>query len=116
MNKGAAEIVALYVGLNAAFLYTTPMERIAGQIQVAAIAGHHIFGQTGARIVDAPGHSLEAPDGLGPSSFYLLEASVTGTETALMAAACAKGAIEMRHVATEPYRTGRHGVRAGRWG
>jgi APA family basic amino acid/polyamine antiporter len=46
-------VTLLYVGLNAAFLYTTPMERIAGQIQVAAIAGHHIFGQTGARIVDA---------------------------------------------------------------
>ncbi|MEX2270873.1 MAG: UDP-N-acetylglucosamine 1-carboxyvinyltransferase [Vicinamibacterales bacterium] len=59
--------------------------------------------EMGARIVDAPGHSLEAPDGLAAASFYLLEASVTGTETALMAAACAKGVVEMRHVATEPH-------------
>jgi APA family basic amino acid/polyamine antiporter len=48
-----AVVTVLYVGLNAAFLYTTPMERMEGQIQVAAIAGQHIFGETGARIVDA---------------------------------------------------------------
>lgn len=59
--------------------------------------------EMGARIVDAPGHALEAPDGLDGASFYLLEASVTGTETALIAAACAKARVEMRHVATEPH-------------
>jgi UDP-N-acetylglucosamine 1-carboxyvinyltransferase len=59
--------------------------------------------EMGARIIDAPGHSVEAPDGLKASSFYLLEASVTGTETALLAAACARGPVEMRHVATEPH-------------
>lgn len=59
--------------------------------------------EMGARVVDAPGHALEAPDGLSAASFYLLEASVTGTETALLAAACARGPIEMRHVATEPH-------------
>lgn len=59
--------------------------------------------EMGARIVDSPGHSLEAPDGLNATSFYLLEASVTGTETALLAAARAKGLVEMRHVATEPH-------------
>src|SRR5215471_4652404 len=31
------------------------------------------------------GHDLEAPDGLKPASIYLYEASVTGTETALLA-------------------------------
>jgi APA family basic amino acid/polyamine antiporter len=46
-------VTLLYVGLNGAFLYTTPMEQMAGKIQVAAIAGKHIYGQTGARIVDA---------------------------------------------------------------
>src|SRR5712692_1376274 len=40
----------------------------------------------GARIVDGPGHLLETPDGLKPTSIYLYEASVTGTETALLAA------------------------------
>jgi UDP-N-acetylglucosamine 1-carboxyvinyltransferase len=59
--------------------------------------------EMGARVVDAPGHALEAPNGLAAASFYLLEASVTGTETALIAAACATGAVEMRHVATEPH-------------
>jgi basic amino acid/polyamine antiporter, APA family len=46
-------VTLLYIGLNAAFLYTTPVERMAHQIQVAAIAGQYIFGRTGARIVDA---------------------------------------------------------------
>ena len=37
------------------------------------------------------GHELEAPEGLTGASMYLLEASVTGTETALLAAAQARG-------------------------
>ena len=45
----------------------------------------------GVRIAEAPGHTLEAPDGLKAASFYLEEASVTGTETALLAAAAAPG-------------------------
>jgi basic amino acid/polyamine antiporter, APA family len=48
-----AVVTFLYVGLNAVFLYTTPIDQLAGQIRVAAIAGQHIFGATGARIVDA---------------------------------------------------------------
>jgi len=46
---------------------------------------------------------LEAPDGLAGASMYLYEASVTGTETALLAAATAKGVTEIRHAATEPH-------------
>jgi|SRR5688572_9806892 len=58
----------------------------------------------GARIVDDPsGHRLEAPDGLTGASMYLIEASVTGTETALLAAAQAKGPTEIRHAACEPH-------------
>src|SRR6476646_3664648 len=45
----------------------------------------------GAVVVDAPGHVLELPKGLRPTSIYLYEASVTGTETALLAAAAAPG-------------------------
>ena len=41
--------------------------------------------------LDGPGHALEAPDGLKPASIYLYEASVTGTETALLAAAARAG-------------------------
>jgi UDP-N-acetylglucosamine 1-carboxyvinyltransferase len=57
----------------------------------------------GARVVAGAGHQLEAPDGLKPTSMYLYEASVTGTETALLAAAAAPGASEIRHAACEPH-------------
>lgn len=57
----------------------------------------------GARVIDAPGYVLEAPDGLSPVSLYLEEASVTGTETALLAAAAAPGRTELRHAACEPH-------------
>ena len=58
----------------------------------------------GARLVDtAAGHAIEAPDGLKGVSMYLLEASVTGTETALLAAAQATGPTEIRNAACEPH-------------
>jgi len=59
--------------------------------------------ELGAVQVDEPGHSLDAPNGLSGASFYLDEASVTGTETALLAAAGAKGRTEIRHAAMEPH-------------
>ena len=40
---------------------------------------------------------------LSPTSIYLHEASVTGTETALIAAAAAPGVTEIRHAACEPH-------------
>ena len=57
----------------------------------------------GAVPLDEPGHALAAPDGLKGASFYLDEASVTGTETALLAAAAAGGPSEIRHAAMEPH-------------
>ena len=57
----------------------------------------------GAVPLDGPGHSLEAPRGLAGASMYLDEASVTGTETALLAAASASGRTEIRHAAMEPH-------------
>ena len=57
----------------------------------------------GARVLPSSGHALEAPDGLSAASFYLDEASVTGTETALLAAATIDGLTEIRHAATEPH-------------
>jgi UDP-N-acetylglucosamine 1-carboxyvinyltransferase len=58
----------------------------------------------GARLVDTTaGHVLEAPDGLTGTSMYLLEASVTGTETALLAAAQARGVTDIRNAAREPH-------------
>jgi UDP-N-acetylglucosamine 1-carboxyvinyltransferase len=57
----------------------------------------------GARVLEGAGHALDAPDGLKPTSIYLDEASVTGTETALLAAAAAPGTSEIRHAACEPH-------------
>ena len=41
----------------------------------------------GVRVEAGERHAFAAPDGLTPASFYLEEASVTGTETAILAAA-----------------------------
>jgi UDP-N-acetylglucosamine 1-carboxyvinyltransferase len=57
----------------------------------------------GAHMVTHEGHALEVPDGLKPASIYLYEASVTGTETALLAAAAAPGVSEIRNAACEPH-------------
>src|SRR5580765_8888162 len=57
----------------------------------------------GARTLPGASHVLEAPDGLHATSIYLYEASVTGTETALLAAAAAPGRSEIRHAACEPH-------------
>jgi UDP-N-acetylglucosamine 1-carboxyvinyltransferase len=57
----------------------------------------------GAVPIEGSGHRLEVPHGLKPASFYLDEASVTGTETALLAAAAAPGLSEIRHAACEPH-------------
>jgi basic amino acid/polyamine antiporter, APA family len=46
-------VLALYVVLNAVFLYSTPMEAMAGKVEVGLIAGRHIFGESGGRIVAA---------------------------------------------------------------
>src|SRR3990172_3637727 len=46
----------------------------------------------GARGISGSDHALEVPDGLKPASISLYEASVTGTATAILAAAAAPGA------------------------
>jgi APA family basic amino acid/polyamine antiporter len=50
---GTSIVIALYVTLNAVFLATTPMRELAGQLDVAMIAGTHVFGTFGGRIVGA---------------------------------------------------------------
>ena len=57
----------------------------------------------GVRVEAGERHAFAAPDGLTPASFYLQEASVTGTETAILAAAAAPGDSEIRHAACEPH-------------
>lgn len=48
---GTVIVTILYVGLNAVFLYTTPLGELSGQIDVGVIAGKHIFGDLGGRAV-----------------------------------------------------------------
>jgi basic amino acid/polyamine antiporter, APA family len=48
---GTLIVMVLYVALNAVFLYTTPIGQLSGQLDVARIAGSHIFGEIGGRIV-----------------------------------------------------------------
>ena len=46
-------VMVLYVGLNAAFLYSTPMPSWRGQLDVGLVAGKQIFGDAGGRFVGA---------------------------------------------------------------
>ncbi len=46
-------VATLYVALNSVFLYMTPMSLMAGQVEVALVAGKHMFGEDGGRIVGA---------------------------------------------------------------
>lgn len=48
---GTLIVIALYVALNAVFLYTTPIAALSGQLDVAMVAGTSIFGAFGGRIV-----------------------------------------------------------------
>jgi len=48
---GTGLVTVLYVALNAVFLHTTPTDALKGKIEVGVVAGEHIFGATGGRIV-----------------------------------------------------------------
>jgi basic amino acid/polyamine antiporter, APA family len=48
---GTLIVLVLYVALNAVFLYSTPIEKMSGQLDVAVVAGTHIFGAWGGIIV-----------------------------------------------------------------
>src|SRR5665213_3321192 len=50
---GTLIVLVLYVALNAVFLHTAPIDKLAGQLDVASIAGRYIFGELGGRIVGA---------------------------------------------------------------
>jgi APA family basic amino acid/polyamine antiporter len=51
--SGTLIVLVLYVALNAVFLHTAPIDKLAGQLDVARIAGTHVFGEIGGRIVGA---------------------------------------------------------------
>src|SRR5580704_8711771 len=48
---GTLIVLALYVALNAVFLRVAPIDKLAGQLDVAVVAGRHIFGEAGGRVV-----------------------------------------------------------------
>jgi basic amino acid/polyamine antiporter, APA family len=48
---GTLIVLALYVALNAVFLRVAPIDKLAGQVDVAAVAGRYMFGEVGARVV-----------------------------------------------------------------
>jgi APA family basic amino acid/polyamine antiporter len=51
--SGTLIVLVLYVALNAVFLRAAPIAELAGQLDVASIAGGHIFGEIGGRVVGA---------------------------------------------------------------
>ena len=48
---GTAAVMVLYVLINFIFLYTTPIDRLAGELEVGYIAAESIFGTGGAKIM-----------------------------------------------------------------
>ena len=50
---GTVMVIVLYVLLNATFLATTPARDLKSQLEVALIAGKHIFGANGGRVAGA---------------------------------------------------------------
>ena len=48
---GTSVIMVLYVALNFVFLYSTPIEDMAGQVKVGYIAATSIFGEQGAKLM-----------------------------------------------------------------
>jgi APA family basic amino acid/polyamine antiporter len=53
MLAGTLVVMVLYVALNAVFLHSAPIDKLAGQLDVASISGRFIFGDIGGRIVAA---------------------------------------------------------------
>ena len=53
MLVGTSVVLVLYVALNAVFLHTAPIDKLAGQLDVARISGSYVFGELGGRIVGA---------------------------------------------------------------
>lgn len=48
---GTVAVMVLYVAMNAVFLRTTPAAEMIGKPQVAMIAGNHIFGESGGKVM-----------------------------------------------------------------
>ena len=48
---GTVIVMFLYLAVNAVFLLSTPMSEMAGKVEVGLIAGNHLFGASGAKIM-----------------------------------------------------------------
>ena len=51
LGVGTLVVMLLYIGVNAAFMRTTPIPEMVGKQQVALVAGTHIFGEAGGRVM-----------------------------------------------------------------
>src|SRR5256885_4817647 len=51
VGLGTVVVMVLYLAMNAVFLRTTPVAEMIGKQQVAVIAGSHIFGPAGAKVM-----------------------------------------------------------------
>jgi UDP-N-acetylglucosamine 1-carboxyvinyltransferase len=100
--------------LRGSVLLVGPLLARTGRVRLAPPGGDfparrtidsHLRALGSMGVIDESGelHELSAPSGLKPASIYLEEASVTGTETAILAASAAIGRTEIRHAACEPH-------------
>jgi len=53
VGTGTANVTVLYLGVNSVFLISTPMQEIAGKVEVALVAAPHLFGTSGGQIMAA---------------------------------------------------------------
>ncbi|MEO5717574.1 MAG: amino acid permease, partial [Chthoniobacterales bacterium] len=51
LGLGTLLVTVLYLGINAVFMRTTPVAEMVGKQQVGLIAGEHIFGETGGKVM-----------------------------------------------------------------
>jgi APA family basic amino acid/polyamine antiporter len=51
VGLGTLLVMGLYLGVNAVFLHSTPIPEMVGKQQVALVAGTHLFGAAGAKVM-----------------------------------------------------------------
>ena len=51
LGLGTLLVTVLYLGINAVFLRTTPVAEMVGKQEVGLIAGLHIFGNAGGKVM-----------------------------------------------------------------
>ena len=100
--------------IRASFLLAGPLLARFGEVRMPPPGGDFIgrrrldphldaLRALGARIEADLGYIMDAPDGLRASDLFMDEASVMGTENALMAAALTPGVTTISNAASEPH-------------